>query len=216
MRIPFIIPFKPINPKTRLSGILSIEERTEFAIVMLLDVIDAVRSTGCSPVILSTSQISPEVTGDTPVQVLLEGLNETIDDFCKGNEEPLAIVMADLALADRSSLLALLTSGGDLAIVPGRGGGTNAIYIRSAMKFQARYYGMSFEKHVALGKESDLMVKIIDTFRLYCDIDEKEDLIEVLIHNTGRSREWLLDHGFEIEMKKSRIGIKRPGYDSGD
>lgn len=57
-----------------------------------------------------------------PVRILEEGLNETINGFCEGNDEPLAIVMADLALADRSAILTLLTSGGDLAIAPGRGG----------------------------------------------------------------------------------------------
>jgi len=209
MHIPVIIPYKPLNPKTRLSCILTPEERVEFASMMLIDVIKAVKSTGCSPLILSTAPISID---DTPVQVSEEGLNETINAFCYRNSGPIAVVMADLALADRSSLLALLTSGGDLAIAPGRGGGTNAIYCRSAEKFRAQYYGMSFEKHQAFGEESGLMVNVIDTFRLYCDIDEKDDLIEVLIHNSGMSSAWLKDHGFEIEMKKSRIGVKRPGY----
>lgn len=208
MRIPVVIPFKPKNPKTRLSCILSDTEREEFALMMLRDVIGAVRSAGCSPLILATAHLEME---DIPVQVLEEGLNETINSFCKGNDAPLAIVMADLALADRSSLLSLLTSGGDLAIAPGRGGGTNAIYARSARLFRAQYYGMSFEKHLRYGTDAGLMVKTIDSFRLYCDIDEQDDLIEVLLHNTGHSRSWLLDKGFMIEMRKSRIGVQRSG-----
>jgi 2-phospho-L-lactate guanylyltransferase len=48
---------------------------------------------------------------------------------------------------------------------------------------------------------------------LYCDVDEKDDLVEVLIHNKGQSRDWLINQGFEIEMKKSRIGVKRAGYE---
>lgn len=68
--------------------------------------------------------------------------------------------------------------------------------------FQAQYYGMSYEKHVRYGTDAGLMVKIIDSFRLYCDIDEQDDLIEVFIHNTGYSREWLISHGFEIAMKR--------------
>ncbi|MDD1725150.1 MAG: 2-phospho-L-lactate guanylyltransferase [Methanospirillum sp.] len=213
MRIPVVIPFKPKNPKTRLSGVLTETEREEFALMMLRDVIDAIRSAGCLPLILATGRLE---MGDIPVQVLEEGLNETINAFCEENDAPLAIVMADLALADRSSLLSLLTSGGDLAIAPGRGGGTNAIYARSARLFRAQYYGMSFEKHLRYGTESGLMVKIIDSFRLYCDIDEQDDLIEVLLHNHGHSRRWLLDKGFEIEMRKSRIGVKRPGDQTGD
>jgi 2-phospho-L-lactate guanylyltransferase len=210
MRIPVVIPYKPTDPKTRLSCILTGEERQSFAYMMLRDVVDAVKSAGCSPLILSTAPVQLD---DVPVRILKEGLNETINGFCEGNEEPLAIVMADLALADRSSILALLTSGGDLAIAPGRGGGTNAIYIRSAQMFQAQYYGMSYEKHVKYGTDKGLMVKIIDSFRLYCDIDEQDDLIEVIIHNHGHSRKWLMDHGFEIAIKKSRIGVKRPGFE---
>lgn len=211
MRIPVVIPYKPIHPKTRLSCILTEKERESFAYMMLRDVVDAVKSAGCSPLILATSEITLD---DVPVQILESGLNETINGFCEGNDEPLAIVMADLALADRSSILSLLTSGGDLAIAPGRGGGTNAIYIRSAKMFQAQYYGMSYEKHVRYGMNAGLMVKIIDSFKLYCDVDEQDDLIEVFIHNQGHSRNWLIEQGFEIEMKKSRIGVKRPGFDA--
>lgn len=210
MRIPVVIPYKPIQPKTRLSCVLTDEEREAFAYMMLRDVVNAVQTAGCSPLILATAPVELD---DVPVRILKEGLNETINGFCVGNDEPLAIVMADLALADRSSILALLTSGGDLAIAPGRGGGTNAIYVRSAELFQAQYYGMSYEKHVRYGTDAGLMVKIIDSFRLYCDIDEQDDLIEVFIHNTGHSREWLISHGFEIAMKKSRIGVKRPGFE---
>ncbi len=210
MRIPVVIPYKPIQPKTRLSCILTDEEREDFAFMMLRDVVNAVKNAGCSPLILATAPVELD---DVPVRILEEGLNETINGFCEGNDEPLAIVMADLALADRSAILTLLTSGGDLAIAPGRGGGTNAIYVRSAKMFQAQYYGMSYEKHVRYGTDAGLMVKIIDSFRLYCDIDEQDDLIEVFIHNTGYWREWLISHGFEIAMKKSRIGVKRPGYE---
>jgi 2-phospho-L-lactate guanylyltransferase len=206
MRIQVVIPYKPLQPKTRLSCILTDEERQKFAYMMLADVVNAVKSAGCSPLILATSPVKLD---DVPVRIQETGLNETINEFCSGNNEPLAIVMADLALADRTSIISLLTSGGDLAIAPGRGGGTNAIYVRSASMFKAQYYGMSFEKHVRYGNDAGLMVKIIDSFRLYCDVDEKDDLVEVLIHNEGHSRDWLINQGFEIEMKKSRIGVKR-------
>ena len=174
--------------------------------MMLADVVNAVKSAGCSPLILATAPVKLD---DVPVRIQETGLNETINEFCRDNDSPLAIVMADLALADRTSIISLLTSGGDLAIAPGRGGGTNAIYVRSTNMFKAQYYKMSFEKHVRYGNDAGLMVKIIDSFRLYCDVDEKDDLVEVLIHNEGHSRDWLINQGFEIEMKKSRIGVKR-------
>ncbi|MEM4503503.1 MAG: hypothetical protein QXW59_01345, partial [Archaeoglobaceae archaeon] len=41
-----VVPFKPINPKSRLAKVLSEEERREFARLMLLDVLRALKNTG--------------------------------------------------------------------------------------------------------------------------------------------------------------------------
>jgi 2-phospho-L-lactate guanylyltransferase len=49
-----LIPFKPANPKSRLAGILSPEEREAFARAMLEDVIAAAKDANCSPVIIAT------------------------------------------------------------------------------------------------------------------------------------------------------------------
>lgn len=209
MRIPVVIPFKPGNPKTRLSGIFTLDERQQFALAMLNDVITAIRSAGCDPLVLSTAPFT--LPGDTEVriEILDQGLNEALDTFCIGSSGPLAIIMADLALADRSSILNLMTSGSDMAIVPGRGGGTNAVYIRYADRFRAQYYGSSYLKHVNFARKADLSCSIIDSFRLYCDVDEEEDLVEVLLHTNGSARSFLHDLGFEIGEKKSRIGVCR-------
>ena len=209
MRIPVVIPFKPINPKTRLSCVLSQEERETFAIAMLRDVIHAVRSAGCDPLILSTARFDLPDYEKIQIEILAQGLNEALDMFCTRSCEPLAIIMADLALADRSSLLALMTSGSDIAIVPGRGGGTNAVYIRSANRFRAQYYDGSYLKHRQYAERSELSCSVIDSFRLFTDVDEKEDLIEVLLHNSGHARQYLLALGFEIELQHSRIGVSR-------
>lgn len=209
MRVPVVIPFKPKNPKTRLSCILSDEEREIFALAMLRDVVDAIRSAGCDPLVLSTASFSLPDGEEVRVEILDQGLNEAIDIFCIANTGPLAIIMADLALADRSSVLALMTSGSDMAIVPGRGGGTNAVYIRSADKFRAQYYGTSYLKHVRFASDAGLTCSVIDSFRLYCDVDEQDDLVEVLLHTSGSAKKYLQSLGFRIESRKSRIGVTR-------
>jgi 2-phospho-L-lactate guanylyltransferase len=209
MRVPVVIPYKPINPKTRLSCVLSGEEREQFALCMLRDVIEAARSAGCDPLILATAPFSIPGCSDIRVDILDQGLNEALDTFCIASKGPLAIIMADLALADRSSLLNLMTTGSDMAIVPGRGGGTNAVYIRYADRFRAQYYGGSFRKHIKFAEDAALSCSIVDSFRLYCDVDEQDDLVEVLLHNAGRARQYLQALEFHIEVKKSRIGISR-------
>lgn len=209
MRVPVVIPFKPVQPKTRLSCVLSDQEREEFALMMLSDVLNAVRSAGCDPLILSTAPFALPGDASLSIEILEQGLNEALDTFCSATSGPLAIIMADLALADRSSVISLLTSGSDMAVVPGRGGGTNAVYIRWADKFRAQYYGTSFLKHTQFAKDAGLSCAIIDSFRLYCDVDEQEDLVEVLLHNTGQARRYLESLGFRIESRKSRIGVCR-------
>ena len=209
MRVPVVIPFKPINPKTRLSCILSDEEREQFALMMLRDVLDAARSAGCDPLVLATAAFHLPDDEIPRIEILDQGLNEALDIFCIANAGPLAIIMADLALADRSSILSLMTSGSDMAIVPGRGGGTNAVYIRFADRFRAQYYGSSFLKHVKFAEDAGLSCSIIDSFRLYCDVDEQEDLVEVLLHNSGHASRYIQSLGFRIESRKSRIGVCR-------
>lgn len=49
MRIPVVIPYKPIQPKTRLSCILTDEEREDFAFMMLRDVVNAVKMQAVLP-----------------------------------------------------------------------------------------------------------------------------------------------------------------------
>ncbi|MFH0968526.1 MAG: 2-phospho-L-lactate guanylyltransferase [Methanobacteriota archaeon] len=209
MRIPVVIPFKPINPKSRLSCVLSGDEREQFALCMLRDVIDAARSAGCDPLILTTAPFSIPGCTDIRIEILDQGLNEALDTFCMVSSGPLAIIMADLALVDRSSLLMLMSSGSEMAIAPGTGGGTNAVYIKYADRFRAQYYGGSFQKHLRFAGDAGLTCSIVDSFRLYCDVDEQEDLVEVLLHNTGYASEYLRSLGFQIELKKSRIGVIR-------
>jgi 2-phospho-L-lactate/phosphoenolpyruvate guanylyltransferase len=52
-------------------------------------------------------------------------------------------------------------------------------------------------------------VEVIDSFRLYTDIDEEDDLAELLIHGTGRSREYLEELGFSLSDEKGRVGVIR-------
>lgn len=209
MRVPVVIPFKPINPKSRLCGILSEEERRELALMMLRDVLDAARGAGCHPLVLSTAPFTIPEEEMPDIELLDQELNEALDTFCAAHEGPLAIIMADLALADRSSILSLITRGSDMAVVPGRGGGTNAVYIRCANRFRAQYYGSSFLKHLRFAEDAGLSCTVVDSFRLYCDVDEQEDLVEVLLHNTGHASAYIRSLGFRIESRRSRIGVCR-------
>ncbi|MHB8164437.1 MAG: 2-phospho-L-lactate guanylyltransferase [Methanoregula sp.] len=201
-----LIPYKPINPKTRLSCILDQEEREAFARAMLQDVIATTIDALCTPVIVSTELYDSE---DVQITIKDADLSSSLNQILPDCEGPILILMADLPLADRASILRVTGTTSDMAIVPGRGGGTNVIFIKDTKRFHFDYYGMSFLKHMKIAEEAGLSVEVIDSFRLHTDIDEKEDLVELLIHGTGKSRAYLEGLGITLVVDKGRVGVER-------
>ncbi|MFA7303778.1 MAG: 2-phospho-L-lactate guanylyltransferase [Methanoregula sp.] len=204
-----LIPYKPVNPKTRLSCILNQEEREAFARAMLADVIAAVKGAGCSPVIVGTELFDSD---DVQVTVKDADLNQTLNAILpQSTGGQMLIVMADLPLATSAAIERVCATKKDMAIVPGRGGGTNVIFLREPTRFHVDYYGTSFNKHMQIARDAGLSCEVIDSFRLHTDIDEKEDLVELLIHGDGSSRKYLEDLGFELSVEKGRVGVRRRG-----
>ena len=201
-----LIPYKPVNPKTRLSSLLDLAEREAFARAMLDDVIFAVKDANCSPVVVAT-----ELYDSEDIQITVEGadLNKTLNEILPTAVSPLLIIMADLPLADAQAIRRVIATEKDVAFVPGRGGGTNVIFLRDAQKFHVDYYGASFQKHVKIAGEAGLSWELIDSFRLHTDIDEKEDLVELLVHGSGKSRAYLESLGFRLAENEGRVSVER-------
>ncbi|WP_311172422.1 2-phospho-L-lactate guanylyltransferase [Halobellus ordinarius] len=219
-----LVPYTGRDPKSRLSALLSTPERRQFSLAMLRDVVEAVREAGGTPELLAPD---PVVTADDPVANggsadVLDGVSETVDDrpltvavnaaldrLDRGQASELAVVMADLALATPTALRRLFAGGGDVAIAPGRGGGTNALVIRDPA-FSVDYHGASVRDHREIAATAGLSADVVDSMRLATDVDEPTDLVEVLLHGRGRAREWLVDAGFEIDADDDgRVGITR-------
>ena len=201
-----LIPFKPAGPKSRLSSVLSQEEREAFARAMLEDVIAAAKDANCSPVIVATELFDSE---DVQVTIADKDLSGALNEVLSQAAGPVLILMADLPLANGPALKRVVTTTSDIGIVPGRGGGTNAIFVRDPAKFHVDYYGMSFLKHTKIAQESGLSFEVIDSFLLHTDIDEEEDLVELLTHGTGASRKSLEALGFVLTAENGRVGVKR-------
>jgi 2-phospho-L-lactate guanylyltransferase len=206
MSVPAVIPYKPRNPKTRLSCVLELDEREKFAANMLCDVVVAASDAGCEPFILSTEAFSFD-----GIRVVEDprGLNESLNDLLAATPGPLLVIMADVPLASPDAIRRLIGSKADVAIIPGRGGGTNALYLASANRFQVSYYGPSFQKHRQYAEEKRLTVEVVDSFLIHTDIDEKEDLVELLIHGKGLSSRYLRELGFALSVEKGRVGVER-------
>ncbi|HUK39219.1 MAG TPA: 2-phospho-L-lactate guanylyltransferase [Methanomicrobiales archaeon] len=210
MPVRAIIPFKPKNPKTRLSGVMSLAERETLAEVMLGDVIDAVVDAECTPLVLSTA---PYCLTGIETLVHAGGLNEALNELLPKAEGPVLIVMSDLPLATPANITELVSTTAQMAMVPGRGGGTNAIFLKHPARFHTDFYGASFLKHLEIAAAADLSCEIIDSFRLHDDIDEVEDIVEVLTLGGGATRRYLERLGFTLSTEDGRVGVKRDPHE---
>ncbi|MYL16197.1 2-phospho-L-lactate guanylyltransferase [Halorubrum terrestre] len=211
-----IVPFSTDRPKSRLSDVLSADERAAFARAMLDDVLDAVAAAGGEPRVLATDAVdvdSPVTVDDRP---LTDAVNAVLDARLRADSErgkavePVAVVMADLALATPTALDRLFEAGrdADVAVAPGRGGGTNA-FVASHPDFRVDYHGASYLDHREIASEIDAAFRTVDSHRLGTDVDEPADLAEVLIHAEGRAAAWLREAGFALDAEEGRVAAVR-------
>ena len=222
-----VVPYTDRDPKTRLEPVLSGAERRSFSRAMLRDVVAAIRAAGHDPELLVPAPIddgavrdSDTVRDDAVPDDPLDGVPVTIDDRALtpavnaaldriGSDiAEVGVVMADLALATPTAIRRLVGVGGDVAIAPGRGGGTNALAVRDPA-FSVDYHGASYRDHRAAAARAGLSVGVVDSMRLAADIDEPADLAAVLLHGAGRAREWVVDAGIELDTGGGRVGVRR-------
>ena len=190
-----VVPFDPRNPNSRLSPVLDADQRREFAAAMLADVLDAVREAGGDPLVLATAPVDVDASVSVDDRALSEAVQDEIDAGL-----PVAVVMADLALATPEAVSRLFDAGGDVALAPGTAGGTNGLVVREP-GFSVDYHGASFRDHRAAAERAGLDVAVVDSFRLAVDVDDEADLVDVLVHGDGRARDWLADAGFAVAVR---------------
>ena len=216
-----VVPFGAERPKTRLSPVLDADERRAFARAMVRDVLDALASTGHDPTVVATAPVDC----DAPVEVDERPLTEAVNDRLPGGAgddaaadagaaaeddrpDPVAVVMADLALATPAALERLFAPDADVVLAPGRGGGTNALVVRHP-GFHVDYHGASIRDHRAIARDVGASTATVDSFRLATDVDEPGDLVEVLLHADGRAAAWLREAGFAVTATDGRVEATR-------
>ena len=194
-----VVPFKPINPKSRLSGVLSEEERKKLAELMLIDVINALRAHELEIKVISTSKL------DLDLEVEVVEDERSLDDCINSEleEVPKAVVMSDLPLLNSETLQRFLNCEGDVVIAPGRKGGTNMLLVRKK-GFRVSYHYCSFLKHLNIARSSGFRCRVFDSFYSSVDVDDESDLLELMIHGEGKlSRSYLEDIGFRIKFDRT-------------
>ncbi|QSW97853.1 2-phospho-L-lactate guanylyltransferase [Haloterrigena alkaliphila] len=214
-----VVPFAATEPKTRLAAALSPSERSTVARAMLADVLAAVVGAGHEPTVVATAPldldalpIADDVRVSTAVSVdersLTEAVNARLPNGC--GDEAVAVVMADLALTTVDALETLFSADADVAVAPGRGGGTNALVVRHP-DFRVDYHGASYLDHCEIARDVGANLETVDSFRLATDVDEPADLVEVLVHGseTDRAPASLRELGFELDADGGRVTVAR-------
>lgn len=100
-----LVPFGITDPKTRLASLLDASERRAFARAMLADVVQGLAEAGAAPEVVATAPIEC----DAPVTVDDRSLDSAMNDALASADGPVAIVMADLALATPAAFEQLFT-----------------------------------------------------------------------------------------------------------
>jgi 2-phospho-L-lactate guanylyltransferase len=202
-----VIPYKKSRAKSRLSPVLSQEEREELVELMLNQVIVTVKEAGIETIdILSPSMLGLENIKGSRVFLDKKDLNGALNSYLEHSEEPVLIVMADLPLLSPDHVKEITSTKKDICIVPGKGGGTNILFIRDPSIYMVRYYGSSFLTHCSIAAESGQSVEVYDSFLASTDIDEPEDLVELLIHGRGAAKDYI-NRKFRLEISKGRVGL---------
>jgi len=199
-----LVPFDARDPNTRLAPVLDPTERRAFARAMLSDVLDVLREAGHQPDVLSTAPLScpcPVTVDDGP-------LTEVVNAVLADQHEPLAIVMADLALLTTDAVARLCDPDTDVVLAPGTGGGTNAVVVRHP-DFRVDYHGVSFRDHCQRARACGATLSVVDSFRLAVDIDEPADLVDLFVHGERQAREWLDTAGFEVAERDGQPTARR-------
>lgn len=214
-----VVPYDARRPKTRLADALGRDERAEFAHVMLTDVLVAIRDAERAPppTVIATAPVDIDTRVPLDAEVIIDerpldpAVNERLGAISQGAEggtDAVAVIMADLPLVTPEAVDRLLAAEAGVVLVPGRGGGTNALVARDP-EFRVDYHGVSIRDHRRIARQIGASVWLVDSYRLSTDVDEREDLPEVLLHGEGRSADWLRDRGFEVAVVDGRVEIRR-------
>ncbi len=186
-----IVPVKPLRRgKSRLSSVLSQDERTALNQSLLINSLKTLSSVNAIDTILVVSRDPAVLTiaRDYGARTVLEDGSPELNTALRraalvaktylANE--IMVIPADLPLLKKSDIEFILSRAGkppEIIIAPDRRrDGTNALYINPAGLIQFSYGPGSFERHLSLAEKVQARVDIIEISSLGLDLDLPEDL----------------------------------------
>jgi 2-phospho-L-lactate/phosphoenolpyruvate guanylyltransferase len=222
MKKALLIPIKePIRAKTRLAGLLTLEERQRLVWAMFEDVCQAVAAAKYVEhvFLVSSFQRAIDQARSFGWQVLQEEAQESESasiDWAsqKLRERGFDAVMrlpADLPLVEAADLDALLSielpAPGALLVPSFEGTGTNAILRAPADLFPSRFGPNSLSLHKQEALRQGVECLVINNPRIALDIDEPQDLKRFLESANHRQTFRLLEE-MQVRQRLFEIAIE--------
>ena len=209
MSVFAIIPVKKLDDaKSRLSSLLSDNERREFCLEMLEDVLVTVKATRCIRWTVVVS-VDPTVLqaakrfGLVPLMESQPGLNQAVSEainWCVQNGAKSTLILpADIPSVTPGDLNRIFSLGKEAAMVisPSRSGdGTNALLLTPANTLPTFYGKHSFPRYVKEASKRAISFRTIKLPRVALDIDTIEDLADFVKLNAKGTN----THNFLVEI----------------
>lgn len=186
-----VVPVKTLQKsKTRLSNVLTFQERSLFTLAMLGDVLSAFKDSNISKVVVVSADMVVEgFTKDFGVSFLKEnqeGLNGALNQatkWCAQNGAELVLVVpADIPLVTGRDInqLVKLAMDKSMVISPSHNGGTNGL-LRKPPNIISPCFGLdSFKKHLNKASTKHVSTKVYVSSNFMLDIDCEDDLARLL------------------------------------
>jgi 2-phospho-L-lactate guanylyltransferase len=186
-----IIPVKGFErAKSRMSGLLDLEERVRLSSLMLENTLQALRGVHSLQrlLVVSNDRRAGEIASTYGAEFLLEasesGVNAAVaiaDEYSIQNGAEASIVIPqDLPLLDPTGIEVMprLAEGEERCIVlcpSQRYDGTNALLRKPGTVIRTFFDNNSYESHIRAARNSGVPVRLYFSKSLMCDIDTPED-----------------------------------------
>ncbi|MGI0019848.1 MAG: 2-phospho-L-lactate guanylyltransferase, partial [Nitrososphaera sp.] len=191
MKTFFIIPVKRFeNSKTRLSSILSADERILLAGLMLDDTLATLKTIGSKILVVSGDRHAKEIAESHGARFIHEekdsGVNSAValaDRHCvDAGSDASVVVPQDLPLlnaGDINQMIATARAERCIAICPSlRYDGTNVLLRRPPDIIKTHYDNNSYEMHIKSAADAGVSAHVMKLERLMFDIDTQEDVAQ--------------------------------------
>lgn len=191
MSVWVIIPVKPLRlAKSRLSSVLTPEQRQRFAETMLRHVLHVVQSvpqvTGTMVISRDNSALAlareygAKTVQESGAPELNAALMRATQIIKSWRSDAVLILPADLPLIEAKDVSGIIKMGSDsrcVVICTDRNkDGTNALLVRPPGLIQYVYGPGSYQRHAVLGRDAGANVHVYESARMLHDIDLPEDI----------------------------------------